>query len=138
VESADAGDIVLVAGLEEVVIGDTLADPESPDALPRIEIEEPTVRITIGVNTSPFSGREGQFSTSRQLRARLLRELKVNLGLRVEETDSADRFLVSGRGELHLAVLSRPCGERATSSKSHGPKRSSRWSRATRWSRWRG
>src|SRR6266566_8688055 len=105
VESADAGDIVLVAGLDEVVIGDTLANPESPDALPRIEIEQPTVRITVGVNTSPFAGREGRYSTSRQLRARLIRELKVNLGLRVEETDSADRFLVSGRGELHLAVL---------------------------------
>jgi GTP-binding protein len=96
---------VLVAGLDEVVIGDTLADPDSPDALPRIEIEQPTVRVTVGVNTSPFAGREGLYSTSRQLRARLLRELKVNLGLRVEETDSADRFLVSGRGELHLAVL---------------------------------
>jgi GTP-binding protein len=105
VEAADAGDIVLLAGLEEVVIGDTLADPESPDVLPRIEIEQPTVRITVGVNTSPVAGREGLYSTSRQLRARLQRELKVNLGLRVEETDSADRFLVSGRGELHLAVL---------------------------------
>jgi GTP-binding protein len=105
VESAAAGDIVLLTGLGELAIGDTLADPQTPDALPRIEIEEPTVRMTFGVNTSPVAGREGRFSTSRQLRARLYRELDVNLGLRVEDSDSADRFLVSGRGELHLAVL---------------------------------
>ena len=105
VPSASAGDIVLLTGLEEVAIGDTLADPESPDALPRIEIEEPTVRMTFGVNTSPFAGREGKFSTSRQLRARLYRELDTNLGLHVADTDTPDRFLVSGRGELHLAVL---------------------------------
>src|SRR5215471_2363102 len=105
VERADAGDIVLLTGLGEVAIGDTLADPAFPEPLPRIEIGEPTVRMTFGVNTSPVSGREGRFSTSRQLRARLFRELDVNLGLRVHETDSAERFLVSGRGELHLAVL---------------------------------
>ena len=105
VQSARAGDIVLLTGLEEVAIGDTLADPESPDPLPRIEIEEPTVRMTFGVNTSPFTGREGKFSTTRQLRARLFRELDTNLGLHVSDTDAAERFLVSGRGELHLAVL---------------------------------
>ncbi len=105
VERADAGDIVLLTGLGEVVIGDTLVDPEHPEPLPRIEIGEPTVRMTFGVNTSPVAGREGRFSTSRHLRARLFHELDVNLGLHVEETDSADRFLVSGRGELHLAVL---------------------------------
>ena len=105
VERASAGDIVLLAGLEDVAIGDTLADPEAPDVLPRIEIDEPTVKMTVGVNTSPFAGREGKYSTSRQLRARLFKELDVNLGLHVVETDSADRFLVSGRGELHLAVL---------------------------------
>jgi GTP-binding protein len=105
VDSAAAGEIVLLTGLGEVAIGDTLADPEAPDALPRIAIEEPTVRMTFGVNTSPFAGREGRFSTSRQLRARLYRELDVNLGLRVEDAGAADRFLVSGRGELHLAVL---------------------------------
>jgi len=105
VPSASAGDIVLLTGLEEVAIGDTLADPESPDPLPRIEIDEPTVRMTFGVNTSPFTGREGKFSTTRQLRARLYRELDVNLGLRVGDTDAAEHFLVSGRGELHLAVL---------------------------------
>src|SRR4029077_10539838 len=105
VPSASAGDIVLLTGLEEVAIGDTLADPEAPDALPRIEIGERTVRMTFGVNPSPFAGREGKFSTSRQLRARLYKELDTNLGLHVSDTDTADRFLVSGRGELHLAVL---------------------------------
>jgi len=105
VPTASAGDIVVLTGLEEVAIGDTLTDPESPDPLPRIEIDEPTVRMTFGVNTSPFTGREGKFSTTRQLRARLYKELDVNLGLHVEDTDAAERFLVSGRGELHLAVL---------------------------------
>jgi GTP-binding protein len=105
VEEARAGDIAVLTGLDQVAIGDTLSDPETPEPLPRITIDEPTVRMTFGVNTSPLAGREGRFSTSRQLRARLFRELEVNLGLRVETTDSADRFLVSGRGELHLAVL---------------------------------
>jgi len=105
VERAEAGAIVLITGLDNVAIGDTLVDPEHPEPLPGIEIGEPTVRMTFGVNTSPLAGREGQFSTSRQLRARLYRELEVNLGLRVDETDTAERFRVSGRGELHLAVL---------------------------------
>jgi GTP-binding protein len=105
VPDAKAGDIVLLTGLEDISIGDTLADPEFPDPLPRIEIDEPTVRMTFGVNTSPLTGREGKFSTTRQLRARLYKELDINLGLRVEETDAAEKFLVSGRGELHLAVL---------------------------------
>src|SRR3989442_2370318 len=105
VPAASAGDIVVLTGLEEVAIGDTLTDPESPDPLPRIEIDEPTVRMTFGVNTSPFTGREGKFSTTRQLRARLYKEHDVNLDLHVEETDAAERFLLSGRGELHLAVL---------------------------------
>ena len=105
VATAAAGDIVVLTGLDVVAIGDTLADPESPDPLPRIAIDEPTVRMTFGVNTSPFTGREGKFSTTRQLRARLYKELDVNLGLHVEDTEAAERFLVSGRGELHLAVL---------------------------------
>ena len=105
VDEATAGDIVVLAGIDDVSIGDTLTDPESPDALPRIAIDEPTVQMTFAVNTSPFSGREGKMSTSRQLRARLYKELDVNLGLRVEDTDSPDAFQVSGRGELHLAVL---------------------------------
>ena len=104
-EEARAGDIVIITGLDEVNIGDTVACADAPDSLPRIEIEEPTVKITLGVNTSPFSGKEGKFSTSRQLRSRLYRELETNIALRVEDSDAADEFLVSGRGELHLAIL---------------------------------
>ena len=105
VEEASAGDIVVIAGLEDVAIGETLADPENPVALPAIHIEEPTLRMTFSVNASPFTGREGRWSTSRKLRERLFNELRTNVSLRVEETDSADRFNVSGRGELHLAIL---------------------------------
>ncbi len=105
VEEARAGDIVIITGLDEVNIGDTVATVDSPEALPRIEIEEPTVKIALGVNTSPFNGREGKYCTSRQLRARLYRELETNIALRVEDSDSADEFLLSGRGELHLAIL---------------------------------
>ena len=94
-----------VAGLEEVAIGETLADPETPVALPAIRVEEPTLRMTFAVNGSPFTGREGRWGTSRKLRERLFEELRTNVSLRVEETDSADRFNVSGRGELHLAIL---------------------------------
>jgi GTP-binding protein len=105
VAEAEAGDIVAVTGLEKVGIGDTIASPEQPEALPRIEVGEPTVEMTFGVNTSPFGGREGRFSTTRQLRARLYKELETNLSLRVQDTDSPDTFLVKGRGELHLAIL---------------------------------
>ena len=105
VEEASAGDIVVIAGLEDVAIGETLADPENPVALPAIHIEEPTLRMTFSVNASPFTGREGRWSTSRKLRERLFNELRTNVSLRVEETDSADRFNVSGRGEFHLAIL---------------------------------
>ncbi|HET6674704.1 MAG TPA: translational GTPase TypA [Nitrospiraceae bacterium] len=105
VEQADAGEIVAVAGLEEVHIGDTIADASSPLALPRVTIDEPTVQMTFSVNNSPFVGREGKFLTSRHLRERLFKELETNVSLRVQETDSADRFLVAGRGELHLGVL---------------------------------
>ncbi len=105
VAEAEAGDIVAVTGLEKVSIGDTIASPEQPEALPRIEIGEPTVEMTFGVNTSPFAGREGRFSTTRQLRERLYKELETNLSLRVQDTDSPDTFLVKGRGELHLAIL---------------------------------
>ena len=105
VQSAAAGDIVALSGLEEVSIGETLADSESPIALPGIAIEEPTVRMIFSVNNSPFTGKEGKWSTSRNLFERLDRELKSNLSLRVESTDSADAFVVSGRGELHLAIL---------------------------------
>jgi GTP-binding protein len=105
VEEASAGDIVVIAGLEGIEIGETLADAENPVGLPPIRVEEPTVRMTFGVNTSPFSGKEGKFSTSRKLRERLFSELRNNVALRVAETESADTFLVSGRGELHLAIL---------------------------------
>lgn len=105
VEQAEAGEIVALAGLEGIAIGETLADPENPIALPTIKVEEPTVRMTFGVNTSPFAGREGKWSTSRKLRERLFDELRTNVALRVEATDSADTFLVSGRGELHLGIL---------------------------------
>ena len=105
VAEAEAGDIVVVTGVGEVTIGDTIASPEQPEALPRIEIGEPTVEMTFGVNTSPFAGREGRFSTTRQLRERLYKELETNLSLKVEDTDSPDTLLVKGRGELHLAIL---------------------------------
>jgi GTP-binding protein len=105
VEEASAGDIIAITGMERTSIGDTLASPERPEALPRIEVTEPTVKMTFAVNTSPFSGKEGKYSTTRQLRDRLYRELEVNLSLRVQDTDSPDTFLVSGRGELHLSIL---------------------------------
>ncbi len=105
VEEAAAGEIIALAGLEGIAIGETLADPERPIALPTIRVEEPTVRMTFGVNTSPFAGREGKWSTSRKLKERLTNELRVNVALRVEETESAENFIVSGRGELHLAIL---------------------------------
>jgi len=105
VEQAEAGEIVALAGLEGVAIGETLADPDAPVALPTIKVEAPTVRMTFGVNTSPYAGREGRWGTSRRLRERLDNELRHNVALRVEDTDSADTFLVSGRGELHLAIL---------------------------------
>ncbi len=105
VDVVQAGNIVAVAGIEDVGIGDTLADPLNPRPLPPIAVEEPTVRMTFGVNDSPFAGRDGQYLTSRQLRARLMAELERNVSLRVEETELASEFLVSGRGELHLAIL---------------------------------
>lgn len=105
VEQAEAGEIVAIVGLDDVSIGDTISDPLNPEALPSIHVDEPTVRMTLGVNTSPFAGREGKFQTSRQLGARLDRELERNVGLRVEPTESADKFLLSGRGELHLSIL---------------------------------
>ena len=105
IESASAGEIVALSGLRDVRIGDTVASPTAPEPLERMKVEEPTVRMTFSVNTSPFSGREGQYATSRMLWDRLQRELQTNVALRVERTDSADEFLVSGRGELHLSVL---------------------------------
>src|SRR5207237_8791651 len=97
--------IVAISGWENVQIGATRAGAAEPEALPRLEVKEPTVQMTFGVNTAPGAGREGKHLTSRQLRARLYRELETNVALRVQETDSPDVFLVSGRGELHLAIL---------------------------------
>jgi len=105
VREAEAGDIVAVTGVDKVNIGDTIASVEQAEALPRIRIGEPTVEMTFGVNTSPLGGREGRFYTTRQLWARLARELETNLSLSVQGTDSSDTFLVKGRGELHLAIL---------------------------------
>ena len=102
---AQMGEIVALTGLNEVSIGDTVADLENPEALPSIRVDEPTLSVTFGVNTSPFAGKEGQFLTSRHIRDRLFKEAQTNVALRVEETDSADIFKVSGRGELHLSIL---------------------------------
>ena len=105
VERAGAGDIVALAGLPEVEIGSTVCDPERPEALEGIKVEEPTVSVDVMVNNSPFAGREGKYVTSRQVRDRLFKELESNVALRVEETDSPDTLTVSGRGELHLGIL---------------------------------
>jgi GTP-binding protein len=106
-ETAYAGDIVAFSGFEEMGISDTIADPSDPTPLPPISVEEPTVRMTFGVNTSPFSGREGKsgWGTSRRLRQRLYDETRVNVALRVEDGETPDRFVVNGRGELHLSIL---------------------------------
>jgi GTP-binding protein len=105
VETASAGDIIAIAGMPEVEIGATLCDPERPEALAGIAVEEPTVSVDFMVNNSPFAGREGKYVTSRQIRDRLMRELQSNVALRVEDTDSPDTLQVSGRGELHLGIL---------------------------------
>ena len=105
VDEAPMGQIVALTGLGNISIGDTIADAENPEALPGIRVDEPTLSVTFGVNTSPFAGREGQFVTSRHIRDRLFKEAQTNVALRVEETDSADVFKVSGRGELHLSIL---------------------------------
>ncbi|UVI32168.1 translational GTPase TypA [Paenibacillus spongiae] len=105
VEEAGAGDIVAIAGIREINIGETIADPANPEALPVLKIDEPTLQMTFLVNNSPFAGREGKWVTSRKLRERLFKELETDVALRVDETDSPDAFIVSGRGELHLSIL---------------------------------
>jgi GTP-binding protein len=100
-----SGDICALSGIPELTIGQTVTDPSTPESLPKIHVEEPTIKIRVGPNTSPFAGREGEFVTSRQLRARLYKELETDLGLRVEDDQETTSFIVSGRGELHLAVL---------------------------------
>jgi len=104
-QDATLGDIVAVSGVGDITIGDTICDVEAPEPLPFVDIDEPTISMTFSVNNSPFAGREGTFVTSRHLRDRLYKELETNVSLRVEETDSADAFKVSGRGELHLSIL---------------------------------
>jgi GTP-binding protein len=105
VPEASAGDLVALAGIESIEIGETVGDLENPVALPLIRIDEPTVSMLFAANVSPFAGREGRFVTSPQLRERLAKEKRINVGIRVEETDSPDTFRVSGRGELQLAIL---------------------------------
>lgn len=104
-DEASAGEIVALSGIPNVNIGETIADPLNPEALPTIEIDEPTLSMTFMVNTSPFAGTEGKHVTSTKLRDRLLKEIETNVSLRVEETDQTDAFQVSGRGELHLSIL---------------------------------
>jgi GTP-binding protein len=104
-EEASAGNIIAIAGFADANIGETITCPNEPQALPLIKVDEPTLQMTFSVNDSPFAGQEGNFVTSRQVRDRLMRELETNVALRVEETDSPDKFLVSGRGELHLGIL---------------------------------
>ncbi|MBO2943232.1 translational GTPase TypA [Paenibacillus sp. F411] len=105
VAEAGAGDIVAIAGIKDINIGETIADPQHPEALPVLKIDEPTLQMTFLVNNSPFAGREGKWVTSRKLRDRLFKELETDVSLRVEETDSPDAYVVSGRGELHLGIL---------------------------------
>ncbi len=105
VEEASAGDIVEIAGIPEIYIGDTICDFNNPEKIPFVDIDEPTVSMTFSVNNGPFAGREGQYITSRHIRDRLFKELDRNVSLRVKETESPDSFEVSGRGELHLSVL---------------------------------
>ncbi|GAO37268.1 GTP-binding protein [Sulfuricella sp. T08] len=104
-DEAQAGDIILITGIEEVGIGVTICDKENPQGLPLLLVDEPTLNMNFRVNTSPLAGTEGKFVTSRQLRDRLQKELLINVALKVEETEDADSFVVSGRGELHLTVL---------------------------------
>ncbi|MGM8888283.1 EF-Tu/IF-2/RF-3 family GTPase, partial [Psychrobacter sp. 1U2] len=105
VEDAQAGDIVCITGIDALNISDTICDPNHVEALPALTVDEPTVSMNFQVNNSPFAGRDGKFVTSRNIRERLERELIHNVALRVEDTESPDKFKVSGRGELHLSVL---------------------------------
>ena len=104
-DEAGMGDIIAFVGIDDINIGETVADAENPEALPTISIDEPTLSMMFSINNSPFAGREGDYVTSRHLRDRLFKEVETNVSMRVEETDSPDSFKVSGRGELHLAVL---------------------------------
>jgi len=105
VDAAEAGDIVAIAGIGDVTIGETVTDPENPMPLPTIEIEEPTIKMTFGVNTSPFRGKEGKYTTSRNIKERLEKELETDVALKITPADTSDRWTVAGRGELHLSIL---------------------------------
>ncbi len=105
IEQAGIGEIVCLAGIPEINIGDTICDREHPEPLPFINIDEPTIAMTFSVNDSPFAGNEGRFVTSRQLRERLFREMETNVSMRLEETDTTESFIIKGRGELHLSIL---------------------------------
>lgn len=105
ISEAQCGDIVLVSGIENIEIGDTICPINEPNPMPQIKIEEPTLSMNFMVNSSPFQGRSGKYVTSRNIRERLNKELEVNVGLKVEDTDTTDKFKVSGRGELHLSIL---------------------------------
>ncbi|OAB30108.1 GTP-binding protein TypA [Paenibacillus macquariensis subsp. defensor] len=105
IEEAGAGDIVAIAGIKDINIGETIADPTNPEALPVLKIDEPTLQMTFVVNNSPFAGREGKWVTSRKLRERLYKELETDVSLRVDDTETPEAFIVSGRGELHLTIL---------------------------------
>ena len=105
VNEAEAGDIVAIAGITDITIGETITDPERPLPLPTIDIEDPTIKMTFGVNTSPFRGKEGKFTTSRNLKDRLEKELETDVALKIAPTDTSDKWTVAGRGELHLAIL---------------------------------
>jgi GTP-binding protein len=105
IEKASAGEIISIAGIDEIFIGETITSPDDPKPLPKIVIDEPTIAMVFGVNTSPFAGREGKFVTSRKIRERLDKETLANVAIRVESTESMDSFKVSGRGELQLAIL---------------------------------
>ncbi len=105
VDKVTSGDIIAIAGIPELNIGQTVTDPEHTESLPAISVEEPTIKVTIGPNTSPFAGKEGKYCTSRQIKERLLQERETNLGLRIEPDQEGINFVVHGRGELHLAIL---------------------------------
>lgn len=105
VESAGVGEIVCVAGIVDINIGDTICDSSTPEAIPFVDIDEPTISMTFSVNDSPFAGQEGKFVTSRHLRDRLFKEMETNVSMRLEETDTTEAFIVKGRGELHLSIL---------------------------------
>ena len=104
-ERIDAGDLCAIAGIEDIDIGDTVCDPDHPDPLPAVTVDEPTISMTFRVNDSPFAGQEGEYVTSRQIKNRLDRELQHNVALRVEAGRTTDEFIVSGRGILHLGIL---------------------------------